>query len=115
MDRKPELDIENDRLLDKLLREEPDYFLPDDFADHLIKNIVIRQSLKQNAMEFLTILGAVAGILVSFGATYYFLNKETFLYISSFVVNGYTPVALLIILFVFFMDKVLLKSLNQLK
>jgi glucan phosphoethanolaminetransferase (alkaline phosphatase superfamily) len=115
MDRKPEIDAENDQLLDKLLKEEPDYFLPDDFADHLVKKIRIRQSVKQNTMEFLTILGAVAGILISFGATYYFLNKEIFITIKSFVFNGYTPVAVVIILFVYFMDKVLLKLLNQLK
>jgi len=115
MDNKPEIDFENDRLLDKLLKEEPGYFLSDDFADNLVKRITIRQSVKQNTMEFLTILGAVAGILVSCAAAYYFLNRETFMEIKSFVFNSYTPVAILLILFVFFMDKVLLKLLNQLK
>jgi hypothetical protein len=115
MDNKPELDFENDRLLDKLLKEEPDYFLSDDFADNLVKKITIRQSVKQNMMEFLTILGTVSGLLVSFAAAYYFLNKETFMEIKSFVFNGYTPVAVVIILFVYFMDKVMLKLLNELK
>lgn len=115
MDNKPEIDFENDRLLDKLLKEEPDYFLSDDFADNVVRKINIRQSVKQNAMEFLTILGAVVGILVSCAAAYYFLNRETFMEIKSFVFNGYTPVAVLIILFVYFMDKVLLKLLYQLK
>lgn len=113
MDRNPEL--ENDRLLDKLLKEEPGYFLSDDFADNLVKKIKIRQSVKQNTIEFLTILSAVIGILLSFGGTYYFLNKENFMVLKSLVLNGYTPVAALIVLFVFFMDKVMLKLLNQLK
>jgi hypothetical protein len=115
MDRKPEIDFENDRLLDKLLKEEPGYFLSEDFADNLVKKINIRQSVKQNIMEFLTILGAVVGILSSFGATYYILNKETFMIIKSFVFNGYTPIVILIVLFVYFMDKVMLRLLNQLK
>jgi hypothetical protein len=115
MDRKPEIDFENDRLLDKLLKDEPDYFLSDDFADNLVKKIRIRQSVKQNMMEYLTILGAVVGILVAFGGTYYFLNRETFMVIKSFVFNGYTPIAVVIVLFVFFMDKVMLRLLNQLK
>ena len=115
MDRKPEVDFENDRLLDRLLKEEPDYFLSDDFADNLVKKIKIRQSVKQNTIEFLTILGVVIVILLSFSGTYYFLNKDNFMVLKSFVFNGYTPVAALIILFVFFMDKVLLRLLNQLK
>ena len=115
MDNIPKYDLENDRLLDKLLKEEPDYFLSEDFADNLVKKINIRESVKQNTMEYLTILGAVLGLLVSFAGAYYFLNRETFMEIKSFVFNGYTPIAILIILFVYFMDKVLLKLLNQLK
>ena len=115
MDRKPEIDFENNRLLDKLLKEEPGYFLSEDFADNLVKKINIRQSVKQNTMEFLTILGTVLGLLVSFAGAYYFLNRETFMEIKSFVINGYTPVAVVIILFVYFMDKVMLKLLNELK
>ena len=115
MDNKPEIDLENDRLLDRLLTEEPDYVLSDDFADNLIKKINIRQALRQDLMEFLTILSAILGIIVAFGGTYYFLNKENFMALKPFILNGYTPVVALFILFVFFMDKVLLRLLNQLK
>jgi hypothetical protein len=115
MDSKQEFDLENDRLLDKLLKGEPGYLLPDDFADELVKKIRMQQSVKQNSVEFLTIVGAVIGLLLVFGGTYYFLNKDSFGMIKSFLLNGYTPIVALIVMFVYFMDKVMLKLLDESK
>ena len=115
MDSKQRYDSDNDLLLDKLLKEEPGYFLPDDFADKLAKKIEIRLSVRQNVIEFLTILGVILAIFITFGGIYYFLNKEDFLNLTSFLNNGYTGVAAVIVLFIFFMDKVMLRLLNQLR
>jgi hypothetical protein len=115
MDTKPGNDFENDRLLDKLLKEDPGYLLPENFADHLIKMIRLQQSFKQYITEFLTILGAVIGIVVAFGGTCYFINEENFIEIKSMLFNNYTLVIALFVIFIFFMDRVLLKMLNQLK
>ena len=106
---------ENDQLLDKLLKEEPEYFLSEDFADKLVKKIEIHQSVKQNAIEFLTILGVVMAIAITFGGIYYFLNKEDFLALTSFLSNGYTPAVVVIAMFILFMDKFMLRLLNQLR
>jgi len=115
MDTKPGTNFENDRLLDKLLMEDPGYLLPEDFADHLVKKIRIQLSFKQYITEFLTILGAVIGIIVAFGGTCYFINEENFIEIKSILFNNYTLVIAMFVLFIFFMDRVLLKMLNQLK
>lgn len=115
MESKPGTDFENDQLLDKLLKEEPGYFLPDDFADQLIKKISIQQSFKQYITEFLTILGVVIGIIVAFGGTCYFIDEENFIVLKSLLFNNYTLVVAMFVLFIFFMDRVLLKMLNQLK
>lgn len=115
MDRKQGYNSENDQLLDKLLKEEPGYFLSDDFADKLVKKIEIRQSVKQNVIEFLTILGVVMAIIITFGGICYFLNKEDFLTLTSFLSNGYTPAVVVIALFILFMDKIMLRLLNQLR
>ena len=115
MDTKPGTNFENDQLLDKLLKEEPGYFLPDDFADHLVKKIRIQQSFKQYITEFLTIMGTVIGIIVAFGGTCYYINAENFLALKSLLFNNYTLIIAMFVLFIFFMDRVLLKMLNQLK
>ena len=115
MDRKQGYISENDQLLDKLLKEDPGYFLSDDFTDSLVKKIEIHQSVKQNVIEYLTILGVVIAMLISCGGIYYYMNKESFLEIVSLLSNSYTPIITMFVLFIFFMDKVLLRLLYQLK
>lgn len=113
MDRKQGYNSENDQLLDKLLKGDPGYFLSDDFTDNLVKKIEIHQSVKQNVIEYLTILGVVIAIIITFGGIYYFMNKESFLEVTSLLANPYTPAIAVIVLFIFFMDKVMLRFLNQ--
>ena len=115
MDSKQRYDSENDLLLDKLLKEEPGYFLPDDFTEKLVKRIEIRLSVRQNVIEFLTILGVVLAIFITFGGMYYFLNKEEFLGLTAVLNNGYTGVIAVIVLFIFFMDRIMLRLLNRLR
>ena len=115
MNKISEVDFDNEHQLDKFLKEDPGYFLSEDFADHLAKKIEVKQSVKQNTIEYLTILGVVVAIIITFGGTYYFLNKENFLLLKPILVNNYTPTITLIVLFILFMDKILLRLLNQLK
>jgi len=115
MDSKTEFNSESNGLLEKLLKEDPGYNLSDDFADKLMHKIEIQQSVKQNTIEFFTVLGTVIGILITFCCTYYYLNKENFIQLKSLVFNGYTPIIVVFVLFIYFMDKVMLRLFNLLK
>jgi len=106
---------DEDIWMDNLLKEDPEYQLSDDFTDKLIAKIDAVESIKQSVYEFLMILGVILLILSTFFGTYYFFKKEDFIIFSSILNSGYTPSIIIIVLFILFADKVLLRVLSQLK
>ncbi len=106
---------EEDKWLDDLLKENPGYQLPDDFADKLIMKIDAVESVKESIKEFLIIIGAILVILGTFFGVYYFYQRDTFIFLFSLLTNEYTPTIAIIVLFILFADKVLLRLLSQLK
>ena len=50
--------------LDEALKHEPDFFLPDDFADKMALKIEKRLAWSQYLKEFTIYFGVIAGIIV---------------------------------------------------
>ncbi len=112
---KDKKDIHAGRFLDEGLKHEPDFFLPDDFADKIALKIEKRLAWSQYLKEFIIYFGVIAAIIVVALAIIFFFDAESWAnLVNIFVSNINTIVGVgLIILFVFFTDKVLLRYFSQ--
>ncbi|VAW20198.1 hypothetical protein MNBD_BACTEROID01-330 [hydrothermal vent metagenome] len=101
--------------LDEALKHEPDFFLPDDFADKMALEIEKRLAWSQYLKEFIIYFGVIAGIIVIALAIIFFFDAESWANLANiFLSNINTIVGVgLIILFVFFTDKVLLRYFSH--
>jgi hypothetical protein len=103
--------FDTEKLLDEALKTEPQFILPDNFADVLAEKMDRRFAWQQYFREFLIYLGAIVGLLavpvtiqfVLFGA-----NWHTWL---GLVVDNLSLVggAMFLVMFVLFADRVLLR------
>lgn len=103
--------FDTDKLLDEVLRTEPEFTLPDNFADQLAEEMATHFAWKQYLREFLIYLGVILGIVAITGAmTLIWFNADwpkwlTFITENIVLVAG----ANLLLVFVLFADKVLLR------
>ncbi|GEM_PF-446284 len=100
-----------DKLVNDALKAEPDYFLPDNFADMVAEKVAEKFAWQQYVLEFLIYFGVVIGLaavvvamqFIFFGAQWQ--NWLHFITENIFVIAGIS----LLTVFVLFTDKVLLK------
>lgn len=103
--------FDTDKLLDEVLRTEPEFTLPDNFADVMAENMGKRFAWKMYLKEFLIYVGVIVGIIAITGAMTLIWFDADWQKWSSFVVQNITVVASinLLLVFILFADKVLLR------
>jgi len=104
-----------EHMVDELLKTSPGYQLPDGFAEKLMHKFEAYVAWKSNLKEFLIYFAVVVGIMAITGAMGFFLMAETWnKWIDLFFANIGTVIGLIVLLiFILFMDKVLLRYFTQ--
>lgn len=108
---KQEQHFNMDNWVEKSLKSEPAFTLPDDFADKMALRIEKRLALNQYIKEFLIYAGVLAGLSVIAGLLGYFLIADTWArWISLLLPNIEIAAGIaVIVLFILFADRVLLR------
>jgi hypothetical protein len=97
--------------LDEVLKAEPKFVLPENFADSLAQKMARKFAWEQYLIEFLIYFGAIVGLIVVSGAIQFvFLGAQwkvwlQFIAGNIFVLSGIT----LLLVFILFVDRVLLR------
>lgn len=102
---------DTDRMVDEILKSDPGYTLPDDFADRLSHRFEKHFSWNLYFNEFLIYLATIAGIIFTAVAMAYFLMSELWGEWLKAFFNHWEEVAGIVILltFILFADRVLLR------
>ena len=104
-------EIEN--ILNSSLIQEPDFFLPADFAQKVSFSVARHNQWKDNLYEYIYLTIIIMSLLSVASGLYYFMDRALILRFLSFVSeNVYQVVSVFLILnFILFADKVLLPFL----
>jgi hypothetical protein len=102
-----------DRILEKSLASEPGFKLPVDFASKLTQAAVRREQWKIDLREYFLYSAVVFVLAAIVGGFYYFINPNLCYQAFNFVLKNWMQViaAVLLLNFIFFADKVLLRLL----
>jgi hypothetical protein len=104
---------ELDQIIEKSLRTEVDFRLPEDFALKVTSQVVRSEQWKTDLREYLYLVGVLLSLLAAVSGFYYFIDKafvfKAFAYLSGHLV----PVISIIFIlnFILLTDKVLLQIL----
>lgn len=103
-------EMENEKWIDNLLREELPFSLPDNFAGKVANKAVRQFEWKQRLQQFLIFASVlVAGILIGGIAIYYFASENLQIWTDYLTQNiNYLTLGLVAAIFILFVDKVLL-------
>jgi hypothetical protein len=107
-----------DQLIDESLSAEPDFQLSADFARNVSAEMLRRSQTKTEFINYLYIIAFLTGLLLFLCGIYYIVNKELLMQFITFVIQHRLNVLFMILLlnFVFFADRVLLRLLfNKLR
>ncbi len=101
---------ELDALINEVLKNEPAYVLPDDFADILAQKVEKHFVLNQYLKEFLIYLAVIAGIVIlSLASAFVFFEADWKEWLSFVRRNiAWMVAANVLLLFVLFADRVVL-------
>lgn len=108
-------EMENEKWIDNLLREEPPFSLPDDFAGKVANKAVRQFEWRQRLQQFLIFASViVAGLLIGGLTIYYFAddNLQSWTDFLSKNIN-YLMLGVVAAIFILFVDKVLLPMYMQ--
>jgi len=110
-------EIDFDKFVTEALKEEPAYFLPTNFAERMAEKVQHKLIWKSSLWEYLMVAFLLVGIAVLIFAAYYFVNKESFSQIQSFMTKNTVGILSLVFIvnFILFADKVILRMLFSLK
>ena len=102
-----------DSILEKTFRTEPGYRLSEGFAQKVTSRIVAKNQWLTDLYEYLYLSALVLFLIGAAAGTYYLINKEVLLQIFKFISVNALQVAMvaLILNFIFFADRVLLRLL----
>lgn len=102
-----------DRIVEKSLREEPEFQLPVDFASKVTFKIVRKKQWKTDLKDYLYLSGLLMLIGIFTLVFYYFLDQTFALKVWGFLSSNAISIVLLILLlnFILLADKVLLRML----
>ena len=104
---------ELDRIIDKGFRTEPGFMLPVDFAQKITIKVAQREQWKTDLREYLYVTGVILALLAVVFGFYYLVDKAFVLKLFAFLSANLIPVIsiVLILNFIFFADRVLLRLL----
>lgn len=104
---------ELDRIIEKSFRTKPDFHLPADFAQKVTLSVVRREQLKNDWYEYLYLTGVLLSLLSVAVGLYYYIDKELVMRTLAFASGNIIQVilAVFILNFIFFADRVLLRLL----
>jgi hypothetical protein len=108
---------DRDKFLDEILKTDMMKPLPEDFADRVAVKAVKRMAMRQSLTELLTYAGMTVSVILVLFTVIYLLRRETWEKWTDFLVpnmNILTGIAL-ILLFILFMDRMLLPRLFFIK
>ena len=100
-----------DALLDDVLKTEPDYVLPDNFAEKLAQKVDRHFAWEQYLKEFLIYLAVIAGIVaLSVASAFWLFNADWKEWLTFVTQNAAWLVAIkLLVVFILFADRVVLR------
>lgn len=103
--------FDSDNLIEEVLRTEPEFTLPDNFADMLAEDVGRRFAWEQYLKEFLIYLAVIAGIVVvTAGMTYVWYNNNLSDWLEFLGSNAISIIGInLLVVFILFADRVLLR------
>ena len=103
--------FDSDNLIEEVLRTEPEFTLPDNFADMLAEDVDRRFAWEQYLKEFLIYLAVIAGIVVvTAGMTYVWYNNNLSDWLEFLGSNAISIIGInLLVVFILFADRVLLR------
>ncbi len=104
---------ELEHIIEKSFMSEPGFQLSGDFAQKVVFTVVRREQWKTDLREYLYLIGVVLSLFALVSGFYYFVDKEFVLKAFDFLTSNLIPVIsiVLILNFIFFADKVLLRLL----
>jgi hypothetical protein len=104
---------ELDQIIEKSFRNEPEFQLPANFAQKVVFTVVRREQWKTDLREYFSLTGVLLLLLVVVSGFYYFVDKAFVLKAFAFLSENLIAVIsiVLILNFIFFADKVLLRLL----
>lgn len=104
---------ELDHILEKSFRSEPGFSLPANFANKVALLVIRREHWKTDVKEYLSIVALVLALLAVAAGTYFWADKVFFMKIVDFATQNLIPLILIVLIlnFVFFADRVLLRLL----
>jgi len=102
-----------DSILEKSFKTEPEYRLPDGFAQKVTFRIARKTQWLADLYEYIYLSALVLFLIGIAGGTYYLVNKEVLLQIFKFISGNAWQVAMVafILNFILFADRVLLRLL----
>lgn len=102
-----------DQVLEKSLSSDPGFILPADFASKVTQTIVRREQWKVDFREYLLYSGVTLGLIALVSGFYFFIDQNNVTQAVSFLKEHWISVAIILLLlnFIFFTDKVLLRLL----
>lgn len=104
---------ELDQVIEKSFGAEPKFMLPADFAQKVTFAVVRRQQWKTDLREYFYLLAVVVSLFTAALGFYYFVDKALVVRLGAWLSGNLVPVVLgaLILNFIFFADRVLLRLL----
>jgi hypothetical protein len=108
-------EMENEKWVDNLLREELPFSLPDNFAGKVANKAIRQFEWRQRLQQFLIFASVlVAGILIGGITIYYFAGDNLQVWTDYLTKNiNYLTLGLVAAIFILFVDKVLLPMFMQ--
>ncbi|GET31865.1 hypothetical protein PbJCM13498_07280 [Prolixibacter bellariivorans] len=102
---------EMDQLIGQVLKEEPEFSLPADFANRVSRKVGDRMLRKRLLSEYAWKVGVIVVPLLILAGIFFYFDPKTISQMLSNVSNEYLPYILLIVLvgLVIFADQVILR------
>ena len=104
---------ELDQIIDRGFRTEPTFSLSVDFAKKVTLKVIGRELWKNDLREYFLMSFVIIALLLFVTGFYYFVDKDFVVDAFAFITKNIIPIVSLLIVvnFVFFADKVILKQL----
>jgi hypothetical protein len=98
-------------IVERSFTAEPNFRLPEDFAQRVTADVVRRKQWKGDLQEYFYLMAVLIVLMAAASLSYFFLDKDLLIKILNFLQSHIVPIAyiFLIINFILLADKVLLR------